>query len=64
MNKIMLAAVPGALALAACNSATNEETAPTETVEVAAEDDDTAQPVAAPAPKDEKPHDESVPHDH
>lgn len=63
MKKIMLSAV-SALALAACGGANTEEAAPAETAEVAADDNDTAEPVAAPAAEEEEPHDESVPHDH
>ena len=62
MKKIMLAAP--ALALAACGGAKTEEAAPADTAEIAADDNDTAEPVAAPVAEEEEPHDESVPHDH
>jgi ABC-type glycerol-3-phosphate transport system substrate-binding protein len=65
-TSLVLAAIPAALVLTACGGTVPAADAPAETAEVAADDDnDTAEPVAAPAAAaDEAPHDESVPHDH
>lgn len=59
---LILAAIPATLALAACGETATEEAAPAETAAVD-DDNDAAEPVAAPAAVEE-PHDESVPHDH
>jgi protein involved in sex pheromone biosynthesis len=58
---LILAAIPAALALAACGEAATEEGAPAEAAAV--DDNDTAEPEAAPV-AEEEPHDEAVPHDH
>jgi hypothetical protein len=70
MKKIVLcAAIPALLALTACGgSAETAETteaneAPADAAAVVDDDNDTAEPVAAPA-AEEAPHDETVPHDH
>lgn len=59
---ILYAAIPAMLALTACGDAA-ETTEPAEATAEADDDNDTAEPVAAPA-AEETPHDETVPHDH
>lgn len=63
MKKLTILVIPALFALAACgDAATKDEAASAEAV-VADDDNDTPEPVAAPA-AEEEPHDESVPHDH
>lgn len=58
-NRLILAIIPAALALAACSEATKEEVPAAE----AADDNDTAEPVPPPV-TEEEPHDETEPHKH
>ena len=63
MKKIMLAAIPATLALAACGETATEEAAPAETAAME-DDNDAPEPVAEEAHDEAEPHDESVPHEH
>jgi ABC-type glycerol-3-phosphate transport system substrate-binding protein len=63
---LILAAIPATLALVACGETATDEAATAEApaeITTVDDDNDTAEPVAAPA-AEEEPHDESVPHDH
>ena len=63
MKKIMLAAIPATLALAACGETATDEAAPAETAAME-DDNDAPEPVAEEAHDEAEPHDESVPHEH